>query len=87
MEQKKTTVEPWMSKQQTRLSPVPNQLQYINKLYVGPISLSLMHDKPMITAWINRFIDSGKKQKEERKSGELLKDEFKVVSDSLLFHG
>lgn len=51
---------------------------------VDPHRYSSWNKLKRITAWINRFTDNCKKQKEERKSGELLTDEIKVAEIQLI---
>ena len=51
---------------------------------VDPRRYSSWNKLKRITAWINRFIDNCKKQKEERRYGELFTDEIKVAEIQLI---
>ena len=46
---------------------------------------SLLHLKRVL-AWINRFVDNSRKQKENRTSGELLCDELKRAEVQIIYH-
>ena len=46
---------------------------------------SLLHLKRVL-AWINRFVDNSRKQKENRTSGELLSDELKRAEVQIIHH-